>query len=329
MTYADYNMSLREQELVAIVTKQPSLPEVSDVGLWLDHVFSAVEKKFGHVQITNLEEVKEQLQHFVDDLQFEVVDSGTKKDPNITQPCILDISYKKFCNNQGDSDHNSIVQVTKNTSLAVGPRYQFFPKNGVHFDHKYDMGSQIFSISMTGGFLRVGDCTLEKEQKYNDELRLQYGQEENIAVPQGSKIIAKITTSSMKYELEYTLRFFGTNKKKTIKVCIVRPCQKKYLCCIFENCLCCCFCCKPRIEYLSAADLLHNMPNLEVFSIEDILPDHLMHVPPTKPCTGMVYVKHESDITISLAIILQNLYMYVCDSRTLKSSIKFRRVILY
>ena len=325
MTYEDYNMSLREQELIAIVTKQPSLPEVSDVGLWLDHVFSAVEKKFGHVQITNLEEVKQQLEHFVDDLQFEILDSGTKKDPGITQPCILDISYKKFCNNQGDSEDNSIVRITKNTSLAVGPRYQFFPKNGVHFDHKYDLGFQIFSISMTGGFLRVGDSTLEKAQKYNDELRLQYGQEEKIAVPQGSKIIAKITTSSKKYELQYSLRFFGMNKKKTIKVCIVEPCQKIF-CCVFENC--CCFCCKPRVEYLSAADLLHNMPNLEVFSIEDILPDYLLHVPPTKPCTGMVYVKHESDITI-LAMILQNLYMYVCNSWTLKSSMKFQHVILY
>ena len=125
VTYTDYNMSLRERELIAIVTKQPSLPEVSDVGLWLDHVFSAVEKKFGHVQITNLEEVKQQLEHFVDDLQFEVVDSGTKKDPNITQPCILDISYKKFCNNQGDSDNNSIVRITKIHRLLLAPGTNF------------------------------------------------------------------------------------------------------------------------------------------------------------------------------------------------------------
>lgn len=77
-------MSVRQDALTLIVRNQP-LPQISDTLPWLGVVFNAVERKFRqHVQISNLDQVKSQLKIFVEDLQFEVIDSGTKKDPEVT-----------------------------------------------------------------------------------------------------------------------------------------------------------------------------------------------------------------------------------------------------
>lgn len=122
---------------------------------------------------------------------------------------------------------------------------------------------------MTGGFIRVGDYNIDSDQWYNTECEFQYSQrEKEIMVPPNKKVLAKVTTSTKKFALEYTLQFYARNHY-IIQVDLVNNCQK-FWCCIWGNCCCCC--CRPSVGFLSAADLLCEMPNFEVLKIEDILP---------------------------------------------------------
>ena len=264
----------REKEISSVITDQP-LGQFSDVPIWLDVLFNAVEAKFGkHVEICNFMDVNLQLKKFVNSLCFEVVDSGTKKDISVSQPCVLDVTHKEISNNNGDDSDKVDLGVGKDTSVFVGMKYHFLSKNGVQFDTSYKLGTQAISVGITGGFIRVGDDITTKDQSYNTKLKYEYLQKEKVIIPPDKKISAKITTTSKKYSSDYTLSFIALTKAEAIEVHLVHKFQKKFFCFIADGCP---LCCGPLVRHLSTIDLLQAMPDFKAdekfctFTIDGIL----------------------------------------------------------
>lgn len=257
-------------ELKSKPTEEISRPYSKSLPTWENYLKKAAKTKFGQdIEVFDLEEAKKkELQDFVNDLVFKVVHC---KDPMVTQPCMIDVINKEFYNN-GDTEKVETDIITgKNTAIAAGTKYHFLIKDGVCFDHKVNLGAQIVSISMIGCDMRVGDSITERDQGYNEDLKFQYDHKEKIVIPPLTKVTAVITTSTKKFEQNYTLEF-RIAKSKYIKVQYLSRRQRRWgwllkvfkYCCFC--CYCCCFCCcrcLPSVGYVSASEILQEMPNFD------------------------------------------------------------------
>ena len=150
----------------------------------------------------------------------------------------------------------------KNTPISTGIRYHFLIKDGVCFDHKDNLGAQIVSASMIGCDMKVGEKCTKTDQAYNQDLEFQYNHKEKLVIPSMTKVTAMITTSSKKFEQDYTLEF-RSKQSERIRFKYLTRRQQKYRR-FFSKCCWCCGCCMDSEGYVTASDILHALPNFRV-----------------------------------------------------------------
>lgn len=255
---------------------------------WKTVLDRAVVKTFGReIEVLNRmpridprkpeSDIYRQLKIFVGELEFEV--EHCSPELIVKQPCIVDITTKDFCNH-GDTDKiETVIETCKNTSIALGMKYRYCVKQGVRFD-EFKFGNQIVTLSITGGSMKVEDsnslCT-EKElenkkaykqlelihwQIYNKDLLFRHDHKEKLTIPPQTKIMTTITTSSKKFEQNYTLRF-RARRSYYITVKYFNRCHR--ICSfIRKHCCCCSCCCQPIEGILYAKDILQDLPSFEM-----------------------------------------------------------------
>ena len=241
----------------AIEMDSPQRPHphqtTSGLFTWWDRLLNAARIRFGSgVKLVDTANAKIQLEQFVSDLQFTVVSSSPE--PSKTRPTIIDLTSKEFVNFEGKENDESIVRVVKNSPITDGIRYKFFITEGVSLDHKRNLGFQIVSLSMAGGYMRVGTNEETTDRRYNEDLQIHYSHEEKLIIPPRVKVTAVIKTYVTKHKQDYTLEF-RIRKNRCITVNYLTKCQQRLR-------YCCCFCCcRSHIGHIFAADLLQTLPN--------------------------------------------------------------------
>lgn len=254
-----------------MAAEMQEIPFRKIVPAWKDHLMNAIENKYGQdIEVLNYEAPKDQpqdhnavenkLMRFVDDLVFKVIHC---KDSMVKHRCVVDITNKEFYNSNMENVETEILS-GKNTAISTGTRYHFLIKDGVCFDHKDNLGAQIVSIAMIGCNMRVGDKLTTTDQAYNQDLMFQYNHKEKLAIPPTTKVMAMITTSSKKFEQDYTLEF-RIKQSEGIWFKYVNRRQQKYRR-LFSSCCWCCGCCMASVGYVTASEILHALPN---FRVED------------------------------------------------------------
>ena len=233
----------------SIVMQQP-VHVANGLVTWWDLLMNAARIKFGgDMQLHNTHSVKSALARFVESMLFTVVQSDPE--PLMERPTIVDVTLKEFINHGERENDETTFQLGKNSPIAAGPKYMFFMKGGVKFDHKYNLGSQIVGLSMAGGFQTVGSILPTTEQSYNSSVQFFYNQKEKIVIPPKTKVKAKIITSTRRFRQNYTLEF-SASRSSSILVEYFTNTQLQYNCC---NCI------QPTIGYVYAGDIMRTLAN--------------------------------------------------------------------
>ena len=230
-------------------------------------------KTFGQdilVEDKDKQAMRKELQKFIEKLVFEVETCSPEPIPG--QPCIVDVTTKEFFNYGEDGTVETVIQNYKNSRLGIGMKYRYSVKEGVRFD-EFKLGNQIVSLSMTGGSMAVRANDTEGTanelytnfksqaakdlihwQVYNKDLMIHYDHKEKLFVPPKTKVTATITTTSKKFEQDYTLRF-RCRKDTSILVKYYSRCQR----------MCSCFscCCGPTRGRIFPKDILQDLPSFQ------------------------------------------------------------------
>ena len=250
--------------ITIMAVEMQSLSMRKSISSWRGYVANAVQTNLGQ-DIKLVDSYKtalygKWLKNFINDLEFEVY--SCSPEPMVIQPCVIDTTNKEFSNLGETETVESVVRAGKNSTIAAGTRYHFLIEEGVSFDHKYDLGAQIVTISMLGGFIKVGESVNKGDQKYNTDLKFHYDHEEKLSIPPKTKVMATITTSTKKFEQAYTLRF---RMLRSTGVCLRYLTKRQQKCESFIYCCCCpcCNICKPKVGYLFAGHILRELPNFE------------------------------------------------------------------
>ena len=121
---------------------------------------------------------------------------------------------KEYTNHGQKEVDETLVKVHKATSRSQGNRYQFSTTKGVNWGFGGNIGAQVMGLAMAGGsanisanYSRNKSTTTGQEQSADNSFSFTYSQEEKMSVSPGTRVKARITTYSMKYEQEYTLKF--------------------------------------------------------------------------------------------------------------------------
>ena len=151
-------------------------------------------------------------QEQLDNLEFDITLEDVDEEPKEARRTIMDINMKEY-KNTGEECDESVVRVEKSTSKSKESRYNFSTTTGVDWGVGGNIGAQIMGVAMAGGSFGVKadyhkhkSETAGKSETTGSNFTFGYTQEEKIKVPPMTKIKAKITTYSMKYEQRYTLR---------------------------------------------------------------------------------------------------------------------------
>ena len=237
---------------------------------WYEHTKNVIKRCFGeHIKLVSDDKndperhLQQQVHDFVDNLQFKILTCSDE--PASKQPCMIETSRKEFVNNGDALQAKSIVRVGKNAEIVAGTRYYFDIKQGIRFEHNKELGAKIVTISIIDGTIRVGDGKISagSDQSYNQELRFRYDHEEKLVIPPMTKVQAQITTSTTKYEQDYTLEFFISKNYGPISVKYLTRCQQ--MCKRLKECFCCCCCCYSVSQrWLYPKRLLKDLPNFRM-----------------------------------------------------------------
>ena len=234
----------------SVVMQQP-VHVATGLFTWWDLLMNAARIKFGgDMQLHNKHSVQSELACFVENMLFTVVQSDPE--PLMERPTIVDVTFKEFVNHGERENDETTFQLGKNSPIAAGPRYLFFMKGGIKFDHKYklNLGAQIVGLSMAGGYQTVGSNILTTEQSFNPSVQFFYNQKEKIVIPPKTKVKAKIITSTRRFRQNYTLEF-SAPRSSSILVEYFTSTQLQYLC----NCF------QPTIGYVYVGDIMRTLAN--------------------------------------------------------------------
>ena len=188
------------------------------------------------------------IDQFFGDFQFSVLFHDPE--PRETRHTIVDIHNKEYLNRSNQERDETLVKLSKPGSLTQGNRYHFTPTSGILFNFDEDIGSKIVGLAAVGGSLgvREGDKATGQHHSMKASFDFQYQQEEKISVPPRTKVKAKITTSTIKYEMGYTLEV-KIPSSRFVMVTYRTSCQT-FLCGLCRN-----------IQPVYAADMLRHLPN--------------------------------------------------------------------
>lgn len=182
---------------------------------------------------------------------FEISFVSSDEEPKETRRTILDINMKEYTNNSKEVDQ-TVVKVVKTLSKSSGSRYQYAATKGVDWGISSNIGGKVMILAMAGGSTSFGGnygrqkhSSSEEEMSQIKMLQFSYEQEERISVPPMTRVKAKITTYSMKYEQGFALKF-SIPASYRIPVTYKTRCQQTF--------------CGVTIRYLSVTDLLQTLP---------------------------------------------------------------------
>ena len=144
-----------------------------------------------------------------------------------------------------------MVRVSKGTSTVKGDRYHFSTTTGVDFGVGGNIGAKVMSLAQAGvdaHFNKSKSKTEGTEITNEKGFTFSYEQEEKIKVPPGKTAKVKITTYSMKYEMNNTLKF-RAKKSVSFPVRYRTSCQQAFLG------IC------SRTGFVNICDLISSLPN--------------------------------------------------------------------
>ena len=150
----------------------------------------------------------------LDNLNFELSVASVDREPVETRRTIIDINTKEYTNSGQKEVDETMVKVQKSTSRSHGNRFNFSTTKGVNWGIGGNIGAQVMGLAMGGGSVGVNanygrqkSTTAGSEQLADSSFSFSYSQEEKISVPPGTRVKAKITTYTVKYEQQYVLKF--------------------------------------------------------------------------------------------------------------------------
>ncbi len=150
----------------------------------------------------------------VSGIKFEVNLVSKEDKPREVTRTIVDINMKEFKNYGKEAQDETIVKASKSSTRTSEDRFKFSTTKGVDFSFGGNIGAQVMGLAVAGGSLGVNAAYNKKSSKTEATefsnvrgLHFSYAQEEKMIVPAGKYVKAMITTYSMKYEMNYTLRF--------------------------------------------------------------------------------------------------------------------------
>ena len=241
--------SLVGSESVALLQTPPEAQNVIQVITQWDFLVNAAKSRFGRkIRVLQTSPSKLALNNFFEDLQFSVLYHDAE--PTETRQTVIDIHTKEYVNRSSDERDETVAHVSRPGSITQGNRYHFTPISGLTFDFGKDIGAQIVGLAAVGGNrgVKKHSAVTDQDLKVSSDFHFEYKQEEKISVPPNRKVRAKITTSTVKYEMRYTLEF-KIPSSRFINVSYYNRFQQ-FLCGLCRSC-------KP----VYAADILHDLPN--------------------------------------------------------------------
>ena len=237
-------------ESIALL-QTPSEPQgVTQVVTQWDFLVNAAKSRFGrHIQVLRTSPSVVALNKFFEELQFSVLYHDAE--PTETRNTVVDIHTKVYVNKSNDERDETVIQVSRPGSITQGNRYHFTPTSGLTFNFGKDIGAQIVGLATIGGNLGVKEDSAASNQhhKMSSNFHFEYKQEEKISIPPNRKVKAKITTSTIKYEMRYTLEF-KIPSSRFVNVTYLNR---------FQQLLCGLVCRSRKPVY--AADILQDLPN--------------------------------------------------------------------
>ena len=236
-------------ESVALLQAPSEPQDVTQVVTQWDFLVNAAKSRFGRkVQVLSTYPTTIALNSFFEDLQFSVLYHDAE--PTETRNMVIDVHIKEYVNRSSDEKDETVTHVSRPGSITDGNRYHFTPISGLTFNFSKDIGAQIIGLAAVGGNLGVKEDSTASGQhhKVSGNFHFEYTQEEKISVPPNRKVKAKITTSTVKYEMRYTLEF-KIPSSRFVNVTYFNRFQQ-FLCGL----------CRSR-KPVYAADILQDLPN--------------------------------------------------------------------
>ena len=182
---------------------------------------------------------------FWNNSQFRVVSSSG--DPREVRRAIVDVYTKEF-ENRGANEEKTTVKAYRSQETPTGRYYEWFQSSGLLC--AAHLGNHILDMAVGGEFrsmasVNAGSASRGYIYLYNQKVK------EELTVPCNSKVKAVVSTSSVKYEVDYTIEI-GVHQSTFVRF--------RYRNCL-QRCLCCC--CSSR-GYVSATDVLRQLPSYRV-----------------------------------------------------------------
>ena len=192
------------------------------------------------------------------DLNFELSVVSADSEPKEARRTIVDINMKEYTNNGVKAVDETMVKVEKSTSTSQGNRFSFSTTKGVDWGIGGNIGATVMGLAMAGGSVGLNAnyskhkaTTTGNETSADKTLSFRYSQEEKISVSPGTRVKARITTYSMKYEQQYTLKF-SIDSSVNIPIAYKTRCQQTFF--------------GRRTGFVNVTRLLNSLPN---YCIED------------------------------------------------------------
>jgi len=185
--------------------------QTQDLTSFQDLLEKAAKRQFGHnIRVVNTLWNTEQLHK----LTFEISVVSKDPEPKEARRAIIDINMKEYTNFSDKVQDETVVKVEKKTQQSSGSHYNFSTTKGKNWGFGGNIGAQVMGLSVVGGsasisgnYGRSTSKTTENGTTEGSAFEVSYVQEEKMLVPPMSKIIAKITTFSMKYEQGFVIKF--------------------------------------------------------------------------------------------------------------------------
>ena len=172
-------------------------------------------------------------------------------EPAETNNTVIDVHIKEYVNRSSEEKDETVTHVSRpGGSITQGNRYHFVPISGLTLNFGKDIGAQIVGLAAIGGNLGVKEDSTASGQHHqlSSNFDFEYKQEEKISVPPNRKVKVKVTTSTVKHEMRYTLEF-KIPSSRFVNVTYLNRFQQ-FLCGLCRSC-------KP----VYAADILQDLPN--------------------------------------------------------------------
>ena len=167
---------------------------------------NGAKSRFGrNIQLLRTSESTDALYDFFEDLQFSILYHDAE--PTETRHTKIDVYTKEYVNRSDKERDETVVHVSKPGSVTQESRYNFTAISGITLPFSENIGAQIIGLAAAGGSLGMGYFERKRDHKLNSNFNFEYRQEEKVSIPPNHKVKAKITTSTVKYEMRYTLEF--------------------------------------------------------------------------------------------------------------------------